>query len=185
METVFRFSHPAVRLGTRQPHRETARLFLQRTRSVRSSLVLAAEASKSMRDEPAQMQSHPTRRLPIQPDVSPSNQTFSLCENSDEPEGFANSNEPAGLANSGGGTGIRTPRPLRACRFSRAVPCHSVIPPSGMLESWVIAIKRSRVCRTSKTNGSVNCCVCFSMVSLESNPLPQRVQRSRSESQES
>ena len=30
-----------------------------------------------------------------------------------------------------GGTGIRTPRPFRAYRFSRPAPCRSVIPPSG------------------------------------------------------
>ncbi len=33
-----------------------------------------------------------------------------------------------------GGTGIRTPKPIRAYRFSRPAPCHSVIPPSRMLD---------------------------------------------------
>ena len=36
----------------------------------------------------------------------------------------------------GGGTGIRTPRALPPCRFSRAVPCRSVIPPPAMVEAF-------------------------------------------------
>jgi hypothetical protein len=43
-----------------------------------------------------------------------------------------------------GGTGIRTPRALPPCRFSRAVPCRSVIPPWGMVERTCGACKDVR-----------------------------------------
>ncbi len=59
------------------------------------------------------------------------------------PTNSLHSNEFA-FASPGGGTGIRTPRPLRACRFSRAVPCHSVIPPRGMVESPLSLIKATQ-----------------------------------------
>lgn len=53
-----------------------------------------------------------------------------------------------------GGTGIRTPRALPPCRFSRAVPCRSVIPPLGMLDCPVSLIKRRESGRLRRLNGN-------------------------------
>ena len=89
----------------------------------------AFKSTNSFRDAETQRNSTSSTKSACSP-----YKMFSLWENSNElracPE-FA----------AGGGTGIRTPRPLRACRFSRAVPCHSVIPPQRMVESWVTSIK--------------------------------------------